>query len=61
MNLGAQQVEVHREPDGDVYRTRHLVGLDDTVTPGPPASLSAIPVDAVLGDLPAPEDKADTD
>jgi Uma2 family endonuclease len=58
VNLDAQQVEVHREPDGDVYRTRHLVGLDDTVTPTRPASVGAIPVDAVLGDLPAPEDEA---
>lgn len=58
VNLNAQEVEVHREPDGDVYRTRHLVGLDDTVTPDQPASVSAILVDTVLGDLPDPEDEA---
>jgi Uma2 family endonuclease len=33
VNLDAQEVEVHREPDGDVYRTRHLVGLGNTITP----------------------------
>jgi hypothetical protein len=48
-------------PPDDVYRTRHLVDLVDTVTPGQWASLSAIPVDAVLGDLPAPEEDADAD
>ncbi|PSQ95984.1 MAG: Uma2 family endonuclease [Bacteroidetes bacterium SW_9_63_38] len=61
VNLEAQQIEVHRDPDGDVYRTRHLVGLDDTVTPEQPASVSEIPVNAVLGDLPAPEDEGAAD
>ncbi len=61
VNLEAQQIEVHREPSGDVYRTRHLAGLDDTVTPEQPASVGEILVDAVLGELPAPEDEGTAD
>jgi Uma2 family endonuclease len=61
VDLEGQQVEVHRDPDGDVYRTRHLVGLDDTVPPDPPASVIEIPVDAVLRDLPAAKQDADAD
>lgn len=52
VNLEAQQIEVHRDPDGDVYRTRHLVGLDDTVRPDRPAAIGDVPVREILGDLP---------
>ena len=55
VNLDDQQIEVHRNPDGGVYRTRHLTGLDDTVTPERPASIGAVPVRDILGDLPEPE------
>ena len=58
VNLDDQQIEVHRNPDGDVYRTRHLTGLDDTVTPERPASIGAVPVRDILGDLPEPENDA---
>ena len=58
VNLDDQQIEVHRNPDGDVYRTRHLTGLDDTVTPERPAPIGAVPVRDILGDLPAPENDA---
>lgn len=56
VNLKAQQIEVHRDPDGNVYRTRHLVGLDDTVTPNQPDAIGAVSVRDSLGDLPEPED-----
>jgi len=36
----------------DVYRTRHLAGLDATVTPRRPASIGDIPVRDILGGLP---------
>ena len=55
VNLDDQQIEVHRNPDGDVYRTRHLTGLDDTVTPERPAPIGTVPVRDILGDLPEPE------
>lgn len=55
LDLEARHVEVHREPDDDVYRTRHLAGLDDTVTPERPTSVGDIPVRDILGDLPEPE------
>ena len=55
VNLEAQQIEVHRNPDGDVYRTRHLTGLDDAVRPERPASIGTVPVRDILGDLPEPE------
>jgi Uma2 family endonuclease len=55
LDLEARHMEVHREPDGDVYRTRHLAGLDDTVTPERPASVGAVAVRDLLGDLPEPE------
>jgi Uma2 family endonuclease len=58
VNLDDQQIEVHRNPDGDVYRTRHLTGLDDTVTPERPAPIGTVPVRDILGDLPAPENDA---
>jgi hypothetical protein len=32
VNLSATQVEVHRAPSDAVYRTRHLAGLDDTLS-----------------------------
>lgn len=54
LDLEAQQIEVHREPDDDVYRTRHLASLDDTVTPERPTSVGDIPVRDLLGDLPEP-------
>jgi Uma2 family endonuclease len=52
VDLDDRQIEVHREPDEDVYRTRHLAGLDDTVTPERPASIGEVPVRDILGDLP---------
>ncbi|WP_263809363.1 MULTISPECIES: Uma2 family endonuclease [Salinibacter] len=55
LDLEARHIEVHREPDDDVYRTRHLAGLDDTVTPERPTSVGDIPVRDILGDLPEPE------
>ena len=55
MDLGHRQIEVHREPDEDVYRTRRLAGVDATVTSGRPASIGDISVRALLGDLPEPE------
>jgi hypothetical protein len=55
VDLDARQIEVHREPDDDVYRTRHLAGLDDTATPERPTSVGDIPVRDILGDLPEPE------
>ena len=55
VDLDARQIEVHREPDDDVYRTRHLAGLDDTVTPERPTSVGDIPVRDILGNLPEPE------
>ena len=58
VNLDDQQIEVYRNPDGDAYRTRHLTGLDDTVTPERPASIGAVPVRDILGDLPEPENDA---
>ena len=58
VNLDDQQIEVHRNPDGDVYRTRHLTGLDDTVTPERPAPIGTVPVRDILGDLPEPENSA---
>jgi len=54
LDLEARHIEVHREPDNDVYRTRHLAGLDDTVTPERPTSVGDIPVRDILGDLPEP-------
>jgi len=54
-NLNEREIEVHRTPDDDVYRTRRLAGLGDSVTPERPASLGSIPVRDVLGDLPEPE------
>ena len=61
VNLDDQEIEVHREPDGDVYRTRHLAGLDDTVAPEGLASVGEVPVQSVLGDLPDAEDEASAD
>jgi hypothetical protein len=58
VDLDARQVEVHREPDDDVYRTRHLAGRDDTVTPERPSSLGPLQVRDLLGDLPEPESEA---
>ena len=58
VNLDDQQIEVHRNPDSDVYRTRHLTGLDDTVTPERPAPIGTVPVRDILGDLPEPENDA---
>lgn len=58
VNLDDQQIEAHRNPDGDVYRTRHLTGLDDTVTPERPAPIGTVPVRDILGDLPEPENDA---
>ena len=58
VNLEGQEVEVHRAPDGDVYRTRHLVGLDDTITPERPAAVGELEVNAFLDDLPAPEEES---
>jgi len=58
VNLDDQQIEVHRNPDGDVYRTRHLTGLDDTVIPERPAPIGTVPVRDILGDLPEPENDA---
>ena len=55
LDLEARHIEVHREPDDDVYRTRHLAGLDDTVAPERPTSVGDIPVRDILGDLPEPE------
>jgi len=55
LDLEARQIELHREPDDDVYRTRHLAGLDDTVTPERPPSIGDVPVRDILGDLPEPE------
>ncbi|MFB6274186.1 MAG: Uma2 family endonuclease [Salinibacter sp.] len=52
LDLEAEHLEVHRAPDEDVHRTRHLAGLDDTVTPKRPASIDAVPVRNILGDLP---------
>lgn len=49
--------EVHRKPDEDVYRTCHLVELEDTVAPQRPASIDPLTVRDILGDLPAPEDE----
>ena len=56
VNLDDQQIEVHRNPDGDVYRTRHLTGLNDTVTSDRPAPIGTVPVRDILGDLPESED-----
>jgi Uma2 family endonuclease len=55
VNLETQQIEVHRDPEGDAYRTRHLVGLDDTVRPDRPAAIGQVPVRDILGDLPEPK------
>lgn len=52
VNLAERQIELHRDPDGDVYRTRHLAGLDDTVTPERPESFGSVAVRDILGDLP---------
>jgi Uma2 family endonuclease len=57
-NLTAQRMEVYREPDGDVYRTRYLAGLADTVTPERPASVGALSVRDLLGELPTANDDA---
>lgn len=59
VTLEAQQVEVHRKPDGDVYRTRHLVGLGDTITPERPAAVDELEVNAFLEGLPAPEEESE--
>jgi len=58
VNLNDQQIEVHCDPDGDVYRTRHLVGLDDAVRSERPASIGDVPVRDILGDLPESESDA---
>ena len=58
VDLEARQIEVHREPDDDVYRTRHLAGLDDTVTPERPSSVGTLQVREILGDLPESESDA---
>lgn len=58
VNLADRQIELHRDPDNDVYRTRHLAGLDDTVTPMRPESLGSVAVRDILGDLPEPVDEA---
>ncbi len=55
MNVDARQIEVHCDPDSDVYRTRHLVGLDDTVRPNRLATIGDVPVRDILGGLPEPE------
>jgi Uma2 family endonuclease len=59
VDLEGQQVEVHRDPDGDVYRTRHLVGLDDTITPERPSAVGELEVNAFLDDRPAPEEESE--
>jgi Uma2 family endonuclease len=59
VNLEGQEVEVHRAPDGDVYRTRHLVGLDDTITPERPAAVGELEVNSFLDDRPAPEEESE--
>jgi len=58
VDLDARQVEVHREPDENVSRTRHLAGRDDTVTPERPSSLGPLQVRDILGDLPDLESDA---
>lgn len=58
LDLEAEQIEVHRAPDDDVYRTRHLPGLDDTVAPERPTSIGDLPVRDILGDLPESESDA---
>jgi len=52
VNLEAQRIELHRD-SGDVYRTRHLAGLGDSVAPERPEAVGEISVRDVLGDLPA--------
>jgi len=52
VDLEARRLEVHREPDDDVYRTRHIAGMDDMVTLARPASVGPLPVRDILGDLP---------
>jgi Uma2 family endonuclease len=60
VNLQDREIEVHRDPDGSVYRTRHLVGLDDTVIPERPSSMAPLPVRDILGDLPSRDDASDS-
>jgi Uma2 family endonuclease len=49
VNLAEAQVEVHREPSGSVYRTRHLAGPNDRVSVEGRASVSGLPVRDILG------------
>jgi len=50
VNPSATQVEVHRAPSDAVYRTRHLVGLDDTLSIEQLPDVKPTPVRDVLGD-----------
>lgn len=58
VNLTDRQIEIHRNPDGDVYCTRHLTGTDDTVSPKRPESLGPVAVRDILRDLPGPDEEA---
>lgn len=50
VNLSATQVEVHRDPSGAVYRTRHLVGRDDPLAIEQLPDVTPIPARDVFGD-----------
>jgi Uma2 family endonuclease len=50
VNLNETQIEVHRDPSGTVYRTRHLANLDDTVAVELLPETDAVRVADILGD-----------
>ena len=54
VNLRASQIEVHRAPSGDVYRTRHLAGPEDTLSLDRLPDRDPVPVREVLGERGAP-------
>ena len=58
VNLSAAQIEVHREPSGTVYRTRHLASIDDTVTIEHLPDVDPVPARDVLGDAETTADDA---
>jgi Uma2 family endonuclease len=59
-NLAEAQVEIHREPSGSVYRTRHLAGPGDRVSVEGRASVSGLPVRDILGPSSAAFDDAES-
>lgn len=48
VNLGEEQVEVHRDPSGEIYRTRYLASPGEALTIEALPEVETVPVNAIL-------------